>query len=77
LLIYVYLCDLDVGALGSDLIEDGSYHAAGSAPGCPKVKQNGLVGVENFRVEIFVVDMNNSHVKSLLKNLVCYGFIIP
>ncbi|MNY32649.1 hypothetical protein D3C86_1668780 [compost metagenome] len=40
--------------LGGHLFEDRGDHAAGAAPGGPEVDEHGLVGIEDFLLELGV-----------------------
>ena len=46
--------DLQVVALGVDLLEDRVDDAAGTAPGRPEVDEHGAVGVEHVGLEVRV-----------------------
>ena len=65
-LIDVYLAYLDVGAFCGDLLNDGGYHTAGSAPGCPKVEQNRLVGIEDLIFKVICINIYSRHLFVLL-----------
>ena len=58
-IINVYLADLDVVALFSDLIHDRGYHSAGAAPCRPEIENNGLVALQNFGFKVVFIYYNN------------------
>ena len=54
------LDDLQVLALGGDLLEDRGDDTAGTAPGRPEVDENGTVGLEDLGSEVVVCDLGES-----------------
>jgi hypothetical protein len=55
LFVYIYLANLDFSLIFTGkLIDEGTYHLAGAAPGSPKINQNRHGGIDNFRLKIIV-----------------------
>ena len=46
--VYVDLTDNVFGMLSRDLLKNGSYHTAGTAPVCVEIKKHGLIGCFYF-----------------------------
>ena len=67
LFVDIDFADLDVLPLFCDLVQDGTYHTAGSAPACEEVQKHRLVGIQNFLMEIVFVDVKYLHNLFLLE----------
>jgi hypothetical protein len=51
-IIYVEFCNLNhARVFQGELIEDGRYHVAGTAPGCPAVHHHGVGAGEHLLIE--------------------------
>ncbi|MPM75609.1 hypothetical protein SDC9_122603 [bioreactor metagenome] len=61
LLVHIHLTNLEVSAFRGDFVDDGGYHAAGSAPACPKVNEYGFAFLEDFLVEIIFRNGRDRH----------------
>jgi hypothetical protein len=58
---HIHLTNLEVSAFRGDFVDDGGYHAAGSAPACPKVNEYGFAFLEDFLVEIIFRNGRDRH----------------
>ena len=66
-LVDVDLADLHLTSLLlSQLIHDGSHHAAGTAPGCPEIHQNGDIALQDLLLEVCFIYSYNAHFITLL-----------
>ena len=66
LLVHVHLAYLYIGALLGDLVHHRAQHPAGTAPAGPEVQQNRLFAVEHFLCKVFLGNVDDCHIFSLL-----------
>ena len=66
LLVHVHLAHLYIGALLGYLVHHRAQHPAGAAPAGPEVQQNGLFAVEHFLCKVFLGNVDDCHIFSLL-----------
>ena len=69
--IHIDLADLDIRPLCRDLIENGAYHPAGTAPGCPEIQQDLLFAALHFLVEVIFLNLYYRHIISSFGVFVC------
>ena len=72
LLVHVHLAHLYIGALLGYFVHHGAQHPAGAAPAGPEVQQYGLFAVEHFLCKVFLGNVDDCHIFSLLNG--CYVY---
>ena len=63
-LVHINLADLHIAPLPGDLLQNGSNHPAGTAPGGKEVQQNGAGGFQDLTAEIITGNMDDGHCNS-------------